>query len=91
MYFVETQLVFGSKHAVLTFDKLGGSVEHFAQVAVRFPQANIHCTLDDLPFVTPNNSALGPKLLSVYKDMCQELQSPKKNMTGQRRKHFFKP
>jgi hypothetical protein len=73
MYFVETQLVFGSKHAVSAFDRLGGSVEHFAQVEVQFPQAFIHRTLDDLPFVTPKHSALGPEFLFVYKDLCREL------------------
>ncbi len=73
MYFVETQLVFGSKHAVSTFDRLGGTVEKCAQLETGFPKEHIHRTLDDLPFVTPARSKLGPIFLKVYKDLCNAL------------------
>jgi hypothetical protein len=73
MFFVETQLVFGSKPAVATFDRLGGTVETFACVQTQFPRGNVHRTLDDLPFVTPANSTMGPKFLEAYREICDRL------------------
>jgi hypothetical protein len=73
MFFVETQLLFGSKPAVATFDRLGGTVEAFACVQTQFTRGNVHRTLDDLPFVTPAKLTMGPKFLEVYRDICDRL------------------
>jgi hypothetical protein len=59
MYLVETQLVFGSKQNVLTFDRLEEMVETCAVIETGFLKDLVHRTLDILPFVTTASSILG--------------------------------
>lgn len=72
-FFLETQLPFGSKVAVASFDRLGHTMEVITSYQTKFPASLRHRTLDDLPIVVPAGSPLGVQFCSNYKDNCQKI------------------
>lgn len=72
-YFLETQLPFGSKVAVASFDRLGYTMEIVTAATTLFPSHLRHRTLDDLPIVVPAGSNLANEFCEKYKENCAKI------------------
>jgi hypothetical protein len=72
-YFVELKKVFGSKEAVSAFDRLNNTLVTLAALQARLPPHLIHCTLDDVPIVTPAHSPAGPAFAEAYQGICSHV------------------
>jgi hypothetical protein len=72
-FFVELKKVFGSKEAVSAFDRMNNTLVTLAAIEARLPPHFIHRTLDDVPVVTPADSAAGHAFADAYQGICNHI------------------
>ena len=74
-FFVETQLVFGSKSSPALYDRLHKVFLLVAQIRSKVPSCYLHRTLDDFVAVTPDKST-NERIVHAYMTLAEEIDLP---------------
>ena len=74
-FFVETQLVFGSKSSPALYDRLHEVFLLVAQLRSKVPSRYLHRTLDDFVAVTPDKST-NERIVHAYMTLADEINLP---------------
>ncbi len=75
-YFVELKQMFGTISSVQNFDIIGNTIKAICLAESTIPRRWVHRQLDDVPYVSRENSMDGRKFETLYRDTCKDLGIP---------------